>query len=134
MRLLTEADIPWLVYLCKKKYSNRYDSATTENWFRNVVLKSPMTFYATRTDAAFQISMLSIMPWFPAEPECSAIFACAEDGALWDVIKLMRDSIEWARRRRCSMWRLSSDTAADFEHLAKRLGATEIAPRYVIRF
>jgi hypothetical protein len=78
--------------------------------------------------------MLSIMPWFPAEPECSAIFACAEDGAMWDVIKLMRDSIEWARRRRCSMWRLSSDTAADFENVAKRLGATEISPRYVIRF
>lgn len=134
MRLTTEADVPWLVNLCKRRYSNRYDSSTTENWFRNVVLKSPMTFYATRSENAFQISMLSIMPWSPAEPECSAIFACADEGAMWEEVKLLRDSIEWARKRRCSMWRLSSDTDADFVALAKRLGADEISPRYIVRF
>lgn len=134
MRLLTEHDCQWLNYLCKKRYSNRYDSSTTENWFRNVVLKSPIAFYATRSENAFQISMLSILPWLPAEPECSMIFACADDGHMWEIVRLMRNSIEWARRRRCSMWRLASDTEYDFEGLAKRLGADEISPRYLIRF
>lgn len=131
---LTEYDIPWLNFICKKRYSNRYDSDTTENWFRNIVLKSPLTFHATRSENAFQISMLSIMPWLPAEPECSVIFACADEGKGWEVVKLMRESIEWARKRRCAMWRLASDTEAEFEMLAKRLGCDQISPRYVIRF
>ena len=132
--LLTENDIRWLNFLCKKKYSDRYDSSTTETWFRNIVLKSPMTFYATRTEHAFQISMLSVMPWLPAEPECIELFVCADDGYGWEALKLLRDSIEWARKRRCTVWRLSSDPSSDVEALARRLGATEISPRYTIRF
>ena len=133
-QLITEHDIPWLNYICKKRYSNRYDSSTTENWFRNIVLKSPMTFYATRMSDAFQISMLSVMPWLPAEPECIELFVCADDGKMWQALKLLRDSIDWARKRRCAMWRLSSDTDSDLVGLAKRLGVTEISPRYTIRF
>ena len=134
IRLLTEHDIPWLNFLCKKRYSNRYDSSTTENWFRNIVLKSPMTFYPTRTDLAFQITMLSVMPWLPAEAEANLIFVCADDGGLWEAMKLLRDSIEWSRHRKCAMWRLASDTEVEFPGIAKRLGCTEISPRYLIRF
>lgn len=134
MRLLTEHDIPWLNYLCKKKYSNRYDSSTTENWFRNIVLKSPLTFHAIRTQNAFLIDMLSVMPWLPAEPENIVVFVCADDGASWEALKLLRDSIAWARSRRCAIWRLSSDTETDLVAIAKRLGVTEISPRYCIRF
>jgi hypothetical protein len=134
IRLLTEHDIPWLVYLCKKKYSNRFDQPTTENWFRNIVLKSPMTFYAMRSDGAFQISMLSVMPWLPADAECNVIFVCADDGAMWQALRLLRDSVAWARNRKCALWRLSSDTEYEFPGVAKRLGCTEISPRYLIRF
>jgi hypothetical protein len=133
-QLITEHDIPWLNYICKKRYSNRYDSSTTENWFRNIVLKSPMTFYATRMSDAFQISMLSVMPWLPAEPEAIVLFVCADDGKLYQAVKLMRDSIEFARKRRCAVWRLSSDTDIELVALAKRLGVTEISPRYSLRF
>ena len=133
-RLLTEHDLPWLIFLCKKRYSNRYDSSTTETWFRNIVLKSPLTFYATRTENAFQISMLSVMPWTPAEPECIVVFACADSGKGWQIIRLLRDSIAWARRRRCTIWRLSSDTDAEMVAIGKRLGAIEISPRYCIYF
>jgi hypothetical protein len=132
--LLTEHDIPWLNFLCKKRYSNRYDSSTTENWFRNIVLKSPMTFYATRTKNAFHISMLTVSPWLPADPECIVLFVCADEGAGWETLKLLRDSIAWARKRRCAVWRLSSDTDVELVAIAKRLGVQEISPRYCIRF
>lgn len=134
IRLLTEHDIPWLVYLCKKKYSNRFDAATTENWFRNVCLKQPLTFYPTRSDSAFQITMLNLMPWTPAEPDATVIFVCADDGAMWEAMRLMRDSIAWSKTRKCTVWRLSSDTEVEFPGIAKRLGCTEISPRYLLRF
>ena len=93
-----------------------------------------MTFYATRMSDAFQISMLSVMPWLPAEPEAIVLFVCADDGKLYQAVKLMRDSIEFARKRRCAVWRLSSDTDIELVALAKRLGVTEISPRYSLRF
>jgi hypothetical protein len=132
--LLTENDIPWLVDLCKRRYSNKYDPVTTEGWFRNIVLKSPVIFNPSRMPNAFCISMLSLVPWLPSEIECSVIFICAEHGAHWEGMKLLRSSIEWARTRKSTVWKLQSDTDYDLSGMAKRLGATEIAPRYVVRF
>jgi hypothetical protein len=78
--------------------------------------------------------MLSVMPWLPAEPEAILLFVCADEDRGWQALRLLRDSVAWARKRRCAMWRLSSETDADLVMLAKRLGATEISPRYTIRF
>jgi hypothetical protein len=74
------------------------------------------------------------MPWLPSEPECIVLFVCADDGAGWEALRLLRDSIAWARGRKCAVWRLSSDTDAELVMLARRLGITEISPRYCIRF
>jgi hypothetical protein len=78
--------------------------------------------------------MLSVMPWLPADAECNVIFVCADDGAMWEALRLLRDSLAWARNRKCALWRLSSDTEFEFPGVAKRLGCTEISPRYLIRF
>jgi hypothetical protein len=132
--LLTENDIPWLTDLCKRRYSNQYDSVTTEGWFRNIVLKQPVVFYPARMPNAFCISMLSLVPWLPSTVECNIVFVCAEHGALWEAMKLLRSSIAWAKMRGCTLWRLSSDTDYDLSPMAERLGAKEISPRYVVRF
>lgn len=133
-RGILESDIPWLSTLFAKRYANYpYDPVTTEAWFRNRVLKEPMLFLAQRTDNAFAISMLSVTPWIPADYETNVVVICAEDNAVWESLKLLRASIEWAKLRRCKAWRISSDTANDVSLLAKRLGAEEISPRYVMR-
>ena len=131
-RLLCEDDIGWLAYLCKKRYSHRYDQFGTENWFRNVVLKQPGLFLPIRTQNAFSIALIAYIPWTPAEIECNMAFVCADDGAMWEALKLMRASIEWARLRRCKKWRMSSDTEYDFSAIARRLGATELSPRFTL--
>lgn len=132
-RLLTEDDIPWLFNLCRKKYSHRYDPVRTEGWFRNNVLKQPLLFLPQRTPNAFCISMLSVSPWLPAEYECHISFLCADDGAMWETMKLMRASLVWAKQAKCTSWKIASDTDADLAPLARRLGATEIAPRFILR-
>jgi hypothetical protein len=131
---MTEGDIPWLFYICKKRYSNKYDSVTTEGWFRNNVLKSPVMFLPQRMPNAFCISMLSILPWLPSEVECNVVFICADENCGWEAMKLLRSSMEWAKGRKCACWRLASDTSADLTAFAKRLGVVEISPRYIIHF
>ncbi|HEY2231447.1 MAG TPA: hypothetical protein VGI22_27670, partial [Xanthobacteraceae bacterium] len=131
---MTENDIPWLYDLCKKRYPGKYDSVTTEGWFRNIVLKQPVLFHPVRMRNAFCISMLSILPWMPSDIECTVVFVCADDGCMWEAMKCLRSSVEWGRLRKCSVWRLCSDTDYELKAIAHRLGATEQSPRYCIRY
>ena len=133
-RVLTEADVPWLYDICRRRYSHEYDPISTELWFRNTVLKNPMLFCPQRTQNAFCISTLSALPWLPNRFNCNVAFICAEEGALSEAIKLLRFSRDWAQARKCKTWALSSDTPVDLKFLALRLGATEIYPRYIVNF
>ena len=133
-RLLTENDIPWLYDICRRRYSNDYDPISTELWFRNRVLKEPMWFLPQRTPNAFCISSLATLPWLPSDFNCNIAFICAEEGAGWEALKLLRASVAWAYNRKCKTWAVASDTPVDLKQMALRLDATEIHPRYVIRF
>jgi hypothetical protein len=133
-RALTENDLEFLIPLCRKKYGGHYDPVTTENWFRNVVMKTPILFHPVRTKNAFCISFLSVMAWLPGQYECTVLMICAEDGAHFEACKLLRESIEWGRSRKCSLWRVSSETDVDLAPLAKRVGATEESPRWILRY
>jgi len=128
-----EGDLPWLIDLCKRRYSDKYDPAGAEGWFRNTVLKSSILFYPARTEHAFTITMLACEPWSPSEFTANVVFTCAEDGAMWQVIHLLRDSITWSKKRRCVAWRMWSDTEYDVAALARRVGATEVLPRHSLR-
>jgi hypothetical protein len=132
-RVMTEADIPWLFYLCRKKYANTYDAIATEIWFRNTVLKNALIYCPQRTENAFCISNIYTMPWSSTEFEACVLFICADDGAHWEVMKLLRASVEWAKFRRCVAWRCASETDSDLTAFARRVGATELSPRFTIR-
>lgn len=133
-RLLTENDIPWLYDICTRRYSRKYDPISTELWFRNKVLKEPLMFLPQRTREAFCISTLSVLPWLPTEFNCNVAFIAAEEGAVWEAVKLLRASMAWSYSRKCVSWGVASDTGVDLKPLAKLLGADEIYPRYAIRF
>ena len=128
-----EDDLPWLHALGSKRYPARFDPDAACQWFRNIVLKSPMMFYPVRSADAFAISMLSCLPWTPNELETNVVFLCADDGAMWQALKLLRASIAWAERRKCTVWRMSSDTDYDLRALAYRLGARDLSPRFELR-
>jgi hypothetical protein len=131
VRLLIEDDLPWLHALFKKRYPPpRYDALTTERWFRGFAVKDALNLLAVRTDDAFLVAMIVVLPWLPSEPECNVVCICADDDAGWQVIKLLRTSIEWARLRNAARWRLNSDTEYDISPLALRVGAREISPRF----
>lgn len=132
MRLLVEDDLPWLHYLFGKRYPSHYDQATTERWFRIVVVKDALNTYAARTDDAFLVALTAVLPWIPGEPEVNVVGICAEENCSWQVVKLLRSSIDWARKRNAARWRINTDTAYDVGALALRVGAREISPRFEI--
>lgn len=131
IRLLTEADIPWLHQLSHKRYP-QFDHQTTEGWFRHHILKNPMLALPIRSDNAFTISLLVVWPW-TGEIECNNVFVCADHGAMWEAIKLMRATARWAKGRGATWFRMGSDTDFDFGAIARRIGANDHRTRYSVR-
>lgn len=122
-----------MVALAKRRYDEAYDFIGAEMWFRNIVLKSPMVYLPIRSQDAFAIGMLSTVPWRPQEVECNVVMVCADFGALWQAVTLMRATLEWAKRRKCIKWRVTSETDFDLGPIAIKLGAEKEPSRYVVR-
>jgi hypothetical protein len=123
-----------MLALAKQRYSNRTDWAAAEMWFRNIVLKGPMVFLPLRTDHAFLVGMITVVPWRPAEWEAIMMWLCSEDGFMWEALALLREGAAWAKRRKCVEFRISSETTFDIAPLAKRIGAKELRPQWGLRF
>ena len=118
--------------LAQARYPRNYDIEAAEMWMRNIVLRQPMVFYPIRTDHAFMVTLISLLPWLPGEPEANVVMLCAEDGWIWESIKLARASFDWANRRNCARWGFNSDTEFDIGPIAHRMGLIERCPRYVV--
>ena len=134
LSLITENDIAWGISLAKRRYADKWDFLGAEGWLRNIVLKSPMVFLPIRSSDAFLVAMINVVPWTPANWEANVVMLCADEDKMWQAVALARASIEWARQRRCSEWRISSETEIELGPIARRLGAEELSPRYRVRF
>jgi hypothetical protein len=118
------------VDLCKRRYAHNYSAESADAWLTNVCLKNPIQYYATRTADAFQITNLTTTPWTPARFAADIVFVCADANKTPQVIMLLRDSIQWARDRKASVWRFETETEYDLKSIMMRLGVKEITPRY----
>jgi hypothetical protein len=124
-RAMTAYDVPWFITLCHERYPPRADKIRIENWLRNRVLADPTTHLAMRTGAAACITTLSEQLWFPGDWEGHVTMIVAEEGAIWEAIKLLRFSKHWTQERQCVCWRMTNGTSHDIGPLARRLGAQE---------
>lgn len=122
-----------MLELGRRRYGNRFEPMATEAWFRNIVLRAPLVFLAVRLDGAFLIAALNMIPWAPGELEGNVVLVVADEGCMWQALELLRFSIAWAKMRRATEWRLTSETEVELGPLAKRLGAKELSPRYCLR-
>lgn len=84
-----------------------------------------------RTTNAFLIASRFVPTWW-LHWECHVVFLCAESGAHWEAVRLLRRSVEWAKEHECRKWQFSSETKHGIGALAKRVGAVEISPPYKI--
>ena len=136
VRLMVDADTPWVVELCKRKYSQHYDAVSTEAWFRSLVLPNPMKWLPIRTDHAFLIAMFSMDPWSPTQIICDIQFICADEGAMWEAVRLLRYSIDYAQKRGSTVWRLGVgwDNPTDLRPIARLVGAKEVHPICIVDF
>jgi hypothetical protein len=135
-RLMTEADLPWLRELFARRYPKHFDPIATEGWIVNQVLRFPVFYLAIRSDDAFLIGQLGVEPWTPTQVQANVVAVCVDDripSAYWQAIGLLRGSLYWAKLRKVSVWRITSETDFDLAPLARRIGAREISSRFELK-
>jgi hypothetical protein len=132
IRGMSIADVPWFIDLCRRRYPPRSDKIRTEDWIRNRVLTNPATYLAMRASSAACITVMSTPVWYPADWEAQVAIVIADTGAMWQAIRLLRISRDWARLRDCVAWRIGNATEHDIGALARRVGAIAEPTRYQI--
>ena len=128
-RTITFDDIPWVLSLAYKRY-RPFDPGTTLTWLVGI-LRRPDAL-AIRTDHAFLIANIVTGIWQPDERDCHVIFCCAADKHHWEAVRLVKQSVTWARGTGCRKWWFSSETPYSVEQIALRVGAKPDVTRYSI--
>ena len=130
LRRIETRDRPWLVDLFRRRYPSHWNVATADAWIAEVVLTNPIQFYATRNADAFQITSIATSPWTPQTYRADVVGLCCDHGKIWQLLPLLRDSIQWSYDCQCHEWRFANDTGFDLGPIMKRLNAGIITPRY----
>lgn len=126
VRACTAADLPWVMSLAYRRYGS-YDPGKILVFLLNVMQNQQALFL--RADGAFIIASATEPIW-GNELECHVVFLCAAEGAHWQAVQLLQESVEWARAKGCRKWQFGSETENDIGALAKRVGAQPGWPRY----
>ena len=124
-------DIPWMMSLAYERYGPYDPGGALLFLLQGLKSESTVMLRSYRKDA-FLIASWIAAPWWPNKRECHLVFLCARTGAHWQAVKLLRESIVWARLQGCTRWRFHSDTENDIGALCRLLKAREDSPRYVI--
>lgn len=128
-RVIALDDIPWVLSLAYKRY-RPFDPGTTLTWLVNIVRRPDAL--AIRTEHAFLIANIVTGIWQPDERECHVIFCCAAERHHWEAVRLIKQSVTWARGCGCQKWWFSSETPHDIAPLALRVGAKPSVMRYCL--
>lgn len=127
----THDDIPWALSLAYERYG-AYEPGKTLLFVLQALRSPDALILKNEARTAFLVANAVASPWWPDQLECHVMMLCTKPGAHWQGIKLLRESIDWARLHSCVRWRFHSETAHDVGALCRRVGAREDSPRYVI--
>lgn len=125
------ADLPWVLSLGYECYGP-YDPGGVLRFLLGAVNSPDILAIRSEDKNAALCASIVIPPWYPKAPECNVLLICARKGSHWQAVKLLRESISWARLRGCVVWRFHSDSKHGVGALALRVGAREDTTRYVM--
>jgi TfoX/Sxy family transcriptional regulator of competence genes len=125
-RLLVEDDVQWMIDLARVRF-RAFDPVAARSWFVNDVLTNDR-YFAMRTEDAFLVAVLGSMSW-ASRTEAIVLILITADDKPWQIVRLLRESIKWARQRKAAHWHFWMDDA-DAGALARRVGARENTKRY----
>lgn len=133
IRRVTEEDIPWLHELCRQAYpAGYYDPIASERWVRGL-MKQPSTVLLLRGSLAWLCTNVAAPPWDSKKLEARLLpVASSSPKAAWELAKMTKQAIDWAREQGASKFYFAAMTGVDLGPLARRFGAVPVSPSYVL--
>lgn len=128
---IVAGDIPWILSLASERY-RQFDPGGALTFLIQALQSQTTLMIRTEQKSAFLIASTVSAPWYPKELDCHVMGFCAKPGAHWQALKLLRESVAWAKLQGCVRWRFHSETEHDVGALCRRVGARQDSPRYLI--
>lgn len=128
---ITADDIPWILSLGYERYGP-YDPGGVLLMLLQGLRSEATLMIRSEPKNAVLVANYVTPPWYPNRRECHVMFLVSKSGAHWQAMKLLRESVAWARLQGCARWRFHSETAHDVGALCRYVGAREDSPRYVV--
>lgn len=119
-----------MLSLAHRRYTKKPDPGTLLSWLIGAM--SSFNAYVVRTDHALIVATIYSPPWWPDDKECHVVVLVADKGHHWDAVRLLRRSIGWARIRKCTKWRIDSETEHELGPLANYVGAGATGKKYTL--
>lgn len=131
IRCASPADIPWMLELCRTAYPRGYyDYTATEGWF-NALMQQPNVLLLRGERSWLGVAVASL-PWKPTQWEARFLPIVSSGKAAWELVGMTDRAIVWARRKGAQHLYFSALTGVDLGPLARRFGAVDAAPSYVL--
>lgn len=122
LRRATASDIPFLLAIAQKAYPEGFDVAASKAWLEKVItLPNALVL---RRERSGLVASLTTNFWQPSVLRCAVVFLAGDDPSPWELMSLVRASIEWGKQSGAKTWRLLNErNGVDISAIAARVGA-----------
>lgn len=133
MRRATIDDLDWMIDLAVKRFPKIVqDRDATESWLANALVNP--SFCVLLDDHGFAIGVGGTTIFNKHYTVANIHTLVTEKGNhIWEAIRMARHIKLWAEQHGAEELYLADSTDIDLGPIAKRIGATEITPRYVVK-
>lgn len=124
---MAEKDIPAVIALARRVYSVPFADAAAERWLK-VAIASPDILALTNWRSAMILNAMRPF-WRAYRPRIDLLFAGAEAGRVWDLVRMARIAKKWAVSLGAEEMIFGAETSVDLAALARAVGdAKRAAP------
>lgn len=132
IRPATIADIPFLLSVARACYSHKFDEKSVVHFLRQAMASPHML--VLRSERGLLVASI-VRQFWGGEPEAFVQFLAAipSRGLIGDGLRLVRAADEWRRERGADSLRFGEETGIQMSAIARRLGAVQDTPSFIIR-
>ena len=132
VRRVTEAEIPELAEWALPRFRGRHPRISLEGMMPllKMALIDPDSYFV-RTDNACGLYTVERAPWEPLPTVCDFFLVARHSQYVLEALRIIDSAIQWARGKGAIEFRFGTDTSANMQGLADRVGYDRMATNYV---
>lgn len=129
-RLVTLADIPWVMALAEQRYPE-FDVVSSMAWLASII-QDPQVM-ACHNEHAVGIASWTSLPWQPRERRGMVFFLFSDGRTVGAAITLLDFMLKWLSSEGCVESGIDGDSTTDLSAFVRKLGGEIGPPQCIVR-